>query len=68
MALQEEVGAGITVVLVFESVSIIHSFYSTNIQNLLSSKYSIRHYEGLYKQEVTNVYIHLTPLPTEELK
>lgn len=38
-ALLEEVGAGSTVALFFSTISIIHSFYLTNLQNLLSLKY-----------------------------
>lgn len=41
-ALLGEAGAGSTVALFFSSVSVIHSFYLTNLPNLLPLKYNSR--------------------------
>lgn len=63
-ALLEEAGAGSTVALIFSSVSIIHSFYLPNLQNLLPLKYNSRDImRGFYKQDMLPMCTSILPLP-----
>lgn len=63
-ALLEEAGAGSAVALIFSSVSIIHSFYLTNLQNLLPLKYNSRDImRAFYKQDTLPMCTSVLPLP-----